>query len=121
MKKGFILFAGISCFLHLQAQQNKIDSLRGLLIAAKTDTAKVNLLNQIAGNFVESRPDSNLFYANQALELSRKINYNKGEIAALLHTSAGFTLSGNYSKALENALDALKKPFISHAVSRRRK
>ena len=106
----FLLFI----FFYLPAQQNKIDSLRRLLIVENIDTVKVKLLNQIAGNFVESRPDSNLFYASQALELSRKIKYNKGEIAALLHTSAGFTLSGNYSKALENALDALKKSEAIH-------
>ena len=114
MKKGFILFSVILFFLHLPAQENKNDSLRRLLIVETADTAKVKLLNQIAGNFAESRPDSNLFYASQALELSRKINYSQGEIAALLYTSAGFTLSGNYSKALENALDALKKSEAIH-------
>jgi hypothetical protein len=33
----------------------------------------------------------------------------KGEIFALVNTSSGFTLSGNYSRALENSLEALKK------------
>ena len=114
MKKVISAIALLFIFFHLLAQQNKNDSLRRLLIDTKEDTAKVKLLNQLGGNFVESRPDSNLFYASQALELSRKINYNKGEILALLNTSAGFTLSGNYSKALEAALDALKKSEAIH-------
>src|SRR6186713_2114080 len=100
--------------LFLSAQQNKNDSLSQLLVTAKEDTSKVNLLNQLSRNFNESKPDSNLFYGLQALELSRKINYNKGEIDALLNTSAGFTFSGNYSKALENALDALTKSEAIH-------
>jgi len=111
----------VSCFLFLflvtlflSAQQNKNDSLRQLLVVAKEDTSKVNLLNQLSRNFNESKPDSNLFYGLQALELSRKINYNEGEIDALLNTCAGFTLSGNYSKALENGLEALKKSEASY-------
>ena len=110
----------VTCFLFLflvtlflSAQQNNNDSLRQLLFVAKEDTTKVNLLNQLSRNFNESKPDSNLFYGLQALELSRKINYNKGEIDALLNTCAGLTLKGNYSKALENGLDALKKSEAS--------
>jgi hypothetical protein len=45
----------------------------------------------------------------QALELSRKINYNKGEIDALLNTCAGFTFSGNYSKALEKCTGCFER------------
>jgi len=111
----------VTCFsflflvtLFLSAQQNKNDSLHQLLFVAKEDTSKVKLLNQLSRNFIESKPDSNLFYGLQALELSRKINYNKGEIDALLNTCAGFTFSGNYSKALENALDALKESEAIH-------
>jgi len=111
----------VTCFLFLflvtlflSAQQNNNDSLRQLLFVAKEDTTKVNLLNQLSRNFNESKPDSNLFYGLQALELSRKINYNKGEIDALLNTCAGLTLKGNYSKALENGLDALKKSEASY-------
>ena len=114
MKKIISTSFAFFVFFHLSAQQNINDSLRRLLIVAQEDTAKVKLLNQIAGRFVESRPDSNLFYANQALDLSRKISYTKGEIAALLNTTAGFTLSGNYAKALENSLMALKKSEDIH-------
>jgi hypothetical protein len=49
----------------LSAQQNKNDSLRQLLVVAKEDTSKVNLLNQLSRNFNESKPDSNLFYGLQ--------------------------------------------------------
>ena len=106
----------VSCFLFLflvtlflSAQQNNNDSLRQLLFVAKEDTSKVNLLNQLSGNFAETNPDSNLFYGNQALELARNIHYTEGEIFALAKTSFGFMLRGNYSRALENSLEALKK------------
>src|SRR4249919_3464764 len=107
MKKACCFLSLFLMTLFLSAQQNKNDSLRHLLFVSKEDISKVNLLNQLSRNFNDSNPDSNLFYGLQALELSRKINYNKGEIDALLSTCAGFSLSGNYSKALENGLEAL--------------
>jgi tetratricopeptide (TPR) repeat protein len=109
MRKSIGIISGILFFLQVAAQQNAVDSLHQLLRNAKEDTSKVNLLNQLSWNFIETKPDSNLFYGNQALELSRKIHYTEGEIFALVNTSSGFTLSGNYSKALENSLEALKK------------
>ncbi len=111
IKCVLFLLALSSCLI---AQQSEIDSLRQLLIFAKEDTNKVNLLNKLAFNFIESKPDSNLFYANPALELSRKIGYKKGEIRALFNLSGGFTLKGNYSKGLESGLAALKKSEIIH-------
>ena len=109
MKKINCSFLILFVYLYLPAQQNVNDSLRQLLTVTREDTAKINLLNRLAGSFVESKPDSVLFYANTALELSRKINFDKGEIATLLNTAAGYTLSGNYSKALESGLEALQK------------
>src|SRR5678816_410222 len=112
MKRCTGIFIWVFIALQVTAQQNKFDSLRQLLATTKKDTVKVNLLNQISWNFIETKPDSNLFYGNQALELSRKIHYTEGEIFALVNKSSGFTLGGNYSKALENSLEALKKSEV---------
>jgi len=109
MRKSIGIVLSILLFVKVTAQQNTIDSLHQLLATTREDTIKVNLLNQLSWNFSETKPDSNLFYGNQALELSKKIHYTEGEIFALLNTSSGFSLSGNYSKALENSLEALKK------------
>jgi len=107
MKRRTGIFICILITLHVNAQQNTVDSLRQLLATTREDTSKVNLLNRLSWNFIETKPDSNLFYGNQALELSRKIHYTEGEIFALVNTSSGFTLGGNYSKALENSLEAI--------------
>jgi tetratricopeptide (TPR) repeat protein len=109
MKRCTGIFIWVFIALQVTAQQNKFDILRQLLATTKKDTVKVNLLNQISLNFSEINPDSTLFYGNQALDLSKKIHYKEGEIFALLNTSFGFALSGNYSRALENSLEALKK------------
>jgi len=109
MRKSIGILLSILLFLRVTAQKNTVDSLHQLLATTKEDTIKVNLLNQLSWNFSETNPDSNLFYGNQALELARNIHYTEGEIFALVNTSTGLILRGNYSKALENSLEALKK------------
>jgi hypothetical protein len=55
----------------------KIDPLKKILVTEKEDTNKVNAFLQLCD--IQGRPDSAIFYANQALLLSQKINYQKGE------------------------------------------
>ena len=108
MKNVTTLLLTIIISLTLAAQQ-KIDSLRQLLPAAKTDTAVINLMNRIAHEYIESFPDSTLKYATEASRLSHEINYEEGEISSTLQLTDAFTVTGNYSKALELGLDALKR------------
>jgi tetratricopeptide (TPR) repeat protein len=91
------------------AAQHTVDSLRRLLTMAKEDTVKVNLLTRLSRSYAETKPDSNLLYAHRALELAKTINYEEGELKALLSSCAGFTLNGNYARALENGLEVLKR------------
>lgn len=69
---------------------SKIDSLKKELKLNKIDTTKVNILTELS--LVLSKIDSVETFktAFEALELSRKINYKKGEAAAL------FALGGAY-------------------------
>ncbi len=76
------------------------------------DTTRINLLNRISANYAESRPDSTLKYANDALTLAKKTNYKKGEIEAMRNLGWAFLMAGDYSKALEYSLEALKKSEV---------
>ena len=110
MRKCIGFITAIFLFTHLFAQHG-IDSLRQLLMHAE-DTTRINLLNRISANYVESRPDSTLKYANDALTLSKQTNYNKGEIEAMRNLGWAFLMAGDYSKALEYSLEALKKSEV---------
>ena len=109
MKKIILILTYIYLMLHSPAQTNGIDSLRQLIAAAKDDSTKVNLLNDLSGAYEGTRPDSDLIVARQALELAQKIGFTKGEIRAMANVSAGFLWAGNYPQALDLALQALKK------------
>ena len=54
------------------------------------DTTRINLINRISAKYGASKPDSTLKYANDALTLSKKINYKKGEIEAIRHLAWAF-------------------------------
>jgi tetratricopeptide (TPR) repeat protein len=110
MRKCIGFITAIFLFTNLCAQQG-IDSLRRLLMHAE-DTTRINLINRISAKYGASKPDSTLKYANDALTLAKKTNYKKGEIEAMRNLGWAFLLAGDYSKALEYSLEALKKSEV---------
>lgn len=105
----FIFFVALFSITKLFSQNAKIDSLRNVLKTAKEDTNKVKTLNTLSS--VYSRM-SNYYtsqkYAEEALSLSKKINFKIGE--AKSHSLIGIMneRQGNYSKAMESYLASLK-------------
>ena len=108
MKKIFSLLLVIFSCYFLLAQQI-VDSLQKLLAGAIDDTTRINFLNRLSSTYKNSKLDSAFSYANNALELSRKVHYEIGEITALCHLADIFSSTGNYSNALEHALEGFKK------------
>lgn len=82
-------------------QTNKvIDSLNILLKSAK-DTSRVNILNDIAFEYVSESPETANKYSNEALKLSEKLNFTNGQIIAYNNLGLAQYYSNNYDKALE--------------------
>ncbi|HRG00108.1 MAG TPA: tetratricopeptide repeat protein [Bacteroidia bacterium] len=78
MPKSFLIqLLFISFFAN--AQKNQIDSLINILRYAKNDTNHVNALSNLAWNIGPNNPDTAIIIGNQALELSKKINWETGE------------------------------------------
>ena len=114
MKRYSITLLCVYFLFQLNAQVNPNDSLRILLLTEKKDTAKAKLLVKLAYNFLDSKPDSALYFAEKALELSRKAGFDNGEINSLGIISNAFARTGNYSLALEKAFEELKKSEEIH-------
>ncbi|WP_127846061.1 tetratricopeptide repeat protein [Psychroflexus aestuariivivens] len=74
---SFIIFFGFALFC--KAGNPKIDSLKVELNNTKVDTLKVKLLNDIAYEFINVSFDSILPYTQKAIDISRKVDYQKGE------------------------------------------
>jgi C4-dicarboxylate-specific signal transduction histidine kinase len=91
------------------AQANRIDSLKQLLKTETKDTSRAMLLASLGRAYVYSKPDTALLLAQQALSISKKEGFTKGEAAGLNMIAGVFLTTGNYPKALEAFLQSLKK------------
>jgi signal transduction histidine kinase/tetratricopeptide (TPR) repeat protein len=103
----FILFLSIPVFSN--AQTKSIDSLQQLLKTERKDTSRAMLLADLAYAYLYSKPDTALVLSQQALSISKKEGYTKGEAASLNRIGNVFLTTGNYPKALEAYLQSLKK------------
>src|SRR6187402_1331732 len=65
------------------AQTDVIDSLEIRLRNAQQDTSRVFFLCELSSKFLAYRPSLSKQYAEEALKLSRKMNFKRGEMLAL--------------------------------------
>ncbi len=112
MKKCIVILL----FLHVICNPGKAqDGLSDTLLALKQnlnnseeDTTRVLTLIAIANSFGVDRPDSSLFYLFKAVQLTRNIGYQKGELRALLGIEVTLRHNGNVVKAYSTAYKGLK-------------
>src|SRR5688572_20468340 len=102
------LFAGQLAFAqNVNIQQ--ADSLRRELANAKQDTSRAIILADLAEAYRTEKPDSTLYFADQALQLSRQINFPFGEMRAYLVLCFHFHLTvTDFPQALETGMKALE-------------
>ena len=113
MKKyNYLLLILISFFnnpLFAQRAQTKVrDSLKILLQKEKQDTSRVRLLAELSFAYHESKPDTAMLLALEALSLSQRIGFVKGEAVSLNRIGLAYSVVGNRPKAMEVLLQALK-------------
>ena len=108
-KKLFLLVAlTFGLTTHAHAQNKKlIDSLSTVFNTAKHDTVKIMALVDIAYEYRNSKPDTCIALATQALKKSEKIDFGKGKGWALLRIGVGNLLKGNFPVALAFLQQAL--------------
>jgi signal transduction histidine kinase len=110
MKKLITFIIIIFSVTNLCAQNKKIDELKLQLSKVKTDTGRIKLLINMGSRFGfgQAKNDSALWYLQEALELSKKIHYHKGEIYARQGMANFLRYTGNYPEALKLSLENLK-------------
>ncbi|MDQ6756155.1 MAG: hypothetical protein M3004_04385, partial [Bacteroidota bacterium] len=106
MKKIILLWIAILCIVNTNAQTGNRDSIKQLLQNDKEDTNRVLHLADLSFEYIESNPDTMMTLALQALELSRRIHFLKGEAISLNRVSNAY--NGNYAKSMEVLLQALQ-------------
>ena len=105
MKKLSVFFL-LMLSLNLFSQAN-IDSLETQLKIVSSKE-KVEVLNELAKEYKSSLPEKTMEYGKQALELSQKIDYTKGEADALANIATAYYIYSDYHKSIEIFLEALQ-------------
>jgi serine phosphatase RsbU (regulator of sigma subunit) len=77
-------------------QDTKLDSLKAVLESLKEDTSKVNTLLDICRWEYTLAPEDALFYGNEALDLSKKLQYQRGMALANKNIGLCYYLEGDY-------------------------
>jgi signal transduction histidine kinase len=93
------------------AQTKQIDysqEIRKIKTAQLADTALVNTWLQISKKIVKKRPDSALFFANQALLVAEKKDWYKGVATAHFYSGVALRTIGNYQRAMTAQFKALQ-------------
>lgn len=105
----FLLLVWCQAATTSRAQTHIIDSLQQLLLTKIPDSTRSLALSKLGAQYMISDPDTALLLSQQGLTLARQINYINGEAIGLNQTASVLNITGNYPKALEFFLEALKK------------
>jgi tetratricopeptide (TPR) repeat protein len=85
-----------------------LDSLRQALTTHDYDSSRVFTFLWLSDYYGDNDRDSAMYYAQGALKLAVNINFKKGEAQSLNIIGSILTGTGNYPKAFEYHLEALK-------------
>ena len=111
MKKTIFLVIFLICnfqLLIVSAQTHEIDSLKNLLENAKQDTVKINLMNELAFEFMNTDSALTIKYAKQAKQLAEKIDYKKGIAESFYHTGYMYHKYVVYTKSIKYLSESLE-------------
>ncbi len=106
MRKLFFLLLFLSIDLPAQLRQHRIDSLSELLKAAK-DTTRANALASLAQEYTTENYERARTLAQQSLDLSRSIRYERGTCAALNMLGLAEYYQARYDSAMGYLRQAL--------------
>jgi two-component system NtrC family sensor kinase len=108
MSKVYRILISFLLPLTLNAQNRLIDSVKSNLKYLKTDSAKANAYNELCFLYRVVNIDTAIFYGNAGYELSKKINYYRGQSRALDVLGLTYRESGDLTKALGLLYQALQ-------------
>ena len=86
-----------------------LDSLEKRLATLPNDTNRVNTLTKIAVIYSNTNVEKSILLGEEALKLSRKLNYAEGLRKILAPLSFQYSISGQWAKGLELALEGKER------------
>lgn len=102
-----LLLANISSYAQKQGPE-LIDSLIHELSKAKADTIKVQYMSQISFAYSPINPDSGLIFGNRALDLAKKIKWEKGIGNAYYFRGSNYISLSKLPEGLDDYFNAMR-------------
>lgn len=102
-----LLLANISSYAQKQGPE-LIDSLIHELSKAKADTIKVQYMSQISFAYSNINPDSGLIFGNRALDLAKKIKWEKGIGNAYYFRGSNYISLSKLPEGLDDYFNAMR-------------
>lgn len=86
-----------------------LDSLEKKLATLPNDTNRINTLTKIAVLYSNTNVEKSILRGEEALKLARKLNYAEGLRKILAPLSFQYSISGQWAKGLELALEGKER------------
>ena len=108
----FVIFlfclSNLALNAQLTAELFDLQSLKTRLASTSNDTLRIAMLDSLSLGFSEVDSDSSLYYAEQEINLSRKLRYRLSEAFAMNNKGYALLNMGNYPNALRVLLAGLQ-------------
>src|SRR5258706_9249947 len=108
MKILFLLISLLLTFLNIKAQKQYADSLQRAYASAKEDSLKVFILCDLSDYYSFLYPDSAMYYADKAIELSINQKNAYGEALGTLCKGASYDRIADFPSSLQMAYRSLE-------------
>ncbi|MCU0439834.1 MAG: tetratricopeptide repeat-containing sensor histidine kinase [Raineya sp.] len=109
MRLAFIVIVYLLAFNSSQAHpQDPVDSLKMLLKTHQPDTLRIKILNQLSFRISGNQSDLGIQYAQEALNISLKINYLSGISKSYNSLGICMRVKGDYVNSLDFFFKALQ-------------
>jgi len=108
MKTSLLIVFAVINVISLSAQTESIDSLKNELEITRNDTMQYALLDALSRNYLETKPDSALYYARRAMETARGLQFKLGQAVSLGKIGYAQQNLANYPASLKAYLSGIE-------------
>ena len=106
--KSFAFLLLMACFLGFSQEKDLEYIKKEVEVHTIRDTIRVNLLNQLTRYYATRDISKNEAILNEAINISKEIDYTKGLADSYTNLTSFYVQSGNYDQALNLALKVKK-------------
>ena len=103
-----IILCMLTTVFFAAAQKKRIDTLRLVLIKAKTDMARCRALLDLSNAYTAPNPDSAIIFGQQAYLVAKKSNWALGQAKSLNNMAGAYESLGDYVKGIQFYIKVLK-------------